>query len=226
MAKRKPKVAIIEAPDIEAPDIEISIAEAPAVEPPAAEPAPIADQPSLRLEWRSPAELVENPRNWRTHPQAQVAALTDVLSDVGWAGACLYNETTGRLIDGHARRKVAAEQGAATVPVLIGRWTPEQEAKILLTLDPLASMAAADDAKLRELLGEVDGGTPAIQALLDQLAAQLPAAPDETEKKAGDQSGDLEEQYQILIECTTEQQQSELLARLNLEGLKCRSLIS
>jgi adenine-specific DNA methylase len=33
----------------------------------------------LRLEWRSPEELAENPRNWRTHPEAQVAALGDEL---------------------------------------------------------------------------------------------------------------------------------------------------
>lgn len=32
---------------------------------------------------------------------------------------CLYNERTGRLIDGQARRKVALEQGAELIPVLI-----------------------------------------------------------------------------------------------------------
>ena len=47
--------------------------------------------PPLRLEYRSPAELAENPRNWRRHPAAQVRALADVLGEVGWAGACLYN---------------------------------------------------------------------------------------------------------------------------------------
>jgi hypothetical protein len=61
----------------------------------------------LRLEYRSPAELAENPRNWRTHPEAQTRALADVMAEVGWAGALLYNERTRRLIDGHARRKLA-----------------------------------------------------------------------------------------------------------------------
>ena len=76
----------------------------------------------LRLEWRSPAELADNPRNGRRHPEAQVAALTDAMAEVGWAGALLFNERTGRLIDGHARRKVALAQGAETVPVLVGSW--------------------------------------------------------------------------------------------------------
>src|ERR1041384_136856 len=88
-------------------------------------PVPLAEpmlpvQPALRLEWRSPAELADNPRNWRRHPHTQLAALGDVLAEVGWAGACLFNEATGRLIDGHARRKVALDQGAAKVRVLVG----------------------------------------------------------------------------------------------------------
>ena len=81
--------------------------------------------PPLRLEWRSPAELNENPRNWRTHPDTQLAALADVIAEVGWAGACLFNERTGRLIDGHARKKIALKRGCELVPVLVGNWTEE-----------------------------------------------------------------------------------------------------
>lgn len=91
---------------------------------------------SLRLEWRDPSDLAENPRNWRRHPESQVAALSDILEEVGWAGAFLFNERTDRLIDGHARRKVAMQQGSKKVPVLIGSWDEATEAKILATLDP------------------------------------------------------------------------------------------
>jgi DNA modification methylase len=124
----------------------------------------------LRLEWRSPAELAENPANWRRHPEHQLAALTGVIAEVGWAGACLYNEATGRLIDGHARRKVALDQGAEKVPVLVGRWTPEQEAKILATLDPLSALAEADADKLDELLRSVTTSNDALSAMLSDLA--------------------------------------------------------
>jgi hypothetical protein len=120
------------------------------------QPAPEAEPLPLRLEWRSPAELAENPANWRTHPEAQVAALTDVIAEVGWAGACLYNERTGRLIDGHARRKVALEKAIPLVPVLVGDWSEEQEKTILATLDPLSALAEADAAKLDALLREVE----------------------------------------------------------------------
>ena len=123
----------------------------------------------LRLEWRSPEELVENPKNWRRHPQAQLAALTDVIAEVGWAGACLFNERTGRLIDGHARRKVALEQGAEKIPVLVGEWDEATEAKILATLDPLAAMADTDGTALQSLLATLQTDSAALQGMLDDL---------------------------------------------------------
>lgn len=139
-----------------------------------AAPAPSPPVPPLRLEWRSPAELAANPRNWRTHPDTQLTALTDVIAEVGWAGACLYNERTGRLIDGHARQKVAAAQGADQVPVLVGSWSEEQEAKILATLDPLSAMATADAGKLETLLADVKTDSDAVRAMLKDLADANP----------------------------------------------------
>ena len=131
---------------------------------PGRKPKQTAEQPALRLEWRWPAELASNPANWRRHPESQIAALTDVIAEVGWAGACLFNEATGRLIDGHARKDVALRQGADRVPVLVGSWTPEQEAKILLTLDPIAAMAEADGPQLDALLREIETGSAAAPA--------------------------------------------------------------
>ena len=135
--------------------------------------------PPLRLEWRSPAELAENPRNWRHHPEAQLTALADAIAEVGWAGACLYNERTGRLIDGHGRKKIALKQGCQKVPVLIGSWDEATEAKILATLDPLGTLAEADFAKLDALLREVSTGSDALQQLLGDLARDAGIVPPE-----------------------------------------------
>lgn len=98
----------------------------------------------LRLEWIEARTLTDNPANWRRHPQTQMDALKELIGDpeIGWAGACLFNETTGHLIDGHARRN--AVDPKARIPVLIGRWSDEAEKRILLTLDPLAGLAVAE----------------------------------------------------------------------------------
>ena len=138
--------------------------------------------PELRLEWRSPAELADNPKNWRTHPQGQQDALSGVMKEVGWAGACLYNERTGRLIDGHLRRKVAHANGAEKIPVLVGSWSEADEAKILATLDPLASMAEADPVKLDALIREVETGNEAVANLLSSMAETVGIIP-ETDKE-------------------------------------------
>ena len=106
---------------------------------------------SLRLEWLDPSELAVNPSNWRRHPPNQLAALKDIVGEVGWAGALLYNEATGRLIDGHARKGLFAGE---KVPVLIGSWSEADEKKILATLDPIGAMAEANAGALEAVMRE------------------------------------------------------------------------
>ena len=119
----------------------------------------------LRLEYIDADQLAENPANWRTHNDGQLTALKDVIADVGWAGALLYNERTKRLIDGHARKKIVEGK----VPVLIGDWSEDDERKILATLDPLAAMAEASKESLGKLLATIETESDAVQAMLDGL---------------------------------------------------------
>ncbi len=125
--------------------------------------------PPLRLEWLDPKELADNPANWRGHPLEQMRALKDILAEVGWAGALLYNERTKRLIDGHARKKVVKD---GKVPVLIGSWTEDQERKILLTLDPIAAMAEGDKGAIEKLLAQVQFSSQSIGPLLEKIAGE------------------------------------------------------
>lgn len=118
------------------------------------------------------ADLRPNPKNWRTHPKAQADALRGVLAEIGMADACLARELPDgslMLIDGHLRAETAAD---ARVPVLILDVTEAEADKILATLDPLASMADSDAAKLDELLRGVETGNEALQMLITATAAQ------------------------------------------------------
>ena len=111
---------------------------------------------SLRLEWVEAGSLDGNPQNWRRHPDEQKRALREVIADpeIGWAGACLYNERTKRLIDGHARKESVDPD--TVIPVLVGSWSEEAEKKILVTLDPLSAMATGDADAYRALVNSVD----------------------------------------------------------------------
>ena len=122
----------------------------------------------LRLEYRDPAELAEHPSNWKEHPAEQLSSLTGLIDQVGWAGALLFNEATGKLVDGHARKTVSLGKGP--VPVLVGSWTPEQEKLILAYLDPTGWTSIGNRKKLDELLA---GDFPTIQN--DELAKLLAA---------------------------------------------------
>ena len=148
-------------------------------------PAPATStQPArrLHLEYVEAGTLTENPGNWRRHPQEQLNALRELIDDpdVGWAGTLLFNERTGRLIDGHARKAVTDPK--ALVPVVFGDWSEEAERKILLTHDPMALQAEGDAAQYAALLETVNANglwvRDLMQSTLRDLDAQAAAAAD------------------------------------------------
>lgn len=127
---------------------------------------------------RVPAsQLRPNPRNWRKHPAAQQEALRGVLSEIGYAGALLARELADgslELIDGHLRAETTPD---VAVPVLVLDVSAAEADKLLATYDPLTALATPDADLLASLLGDVETGSAAVQAMLDDLLA-TPVASD------------------------------------------------
>src|SRR5690606_17293257 len=182
-----------------------------------------SDQP-LRLEYVQAKTLTPNPANWRTHPQNQRGALRRVLDDpaAGWAGAILFNRTTGRPGDGHCRLKGAGPHD--WVAVLIGRWSETAERRILASLDPIANLARAAADKLEALLGELeadgvldDENDPLAQLLNDlpDLVEPEEAEGDEATERRSDEGDGGEDGYEpgtkILLVCRDGPHQEELI---------------
>ena len=134
----------------------------------------------INTEWRNrivssgtmPAsQFVANPSNWRIHPKAQREALNGVLNEVGWVQNVIVNKTTGNVVDGHARIEEALKRGDETpVPYVEVELTEDEEQKILLTLDPISTMAAADKANLDALLKNVETQDAAVMAMIADMA--------------------------------------------------------
>jgi ParB-like chromosome segregation protein Spo0J len=82
----------------------------------------------------APADLVPNPRNWRTNPEDQQRAMAGALSEVGWVAEVLVNRTTGSVVDGHLRIELALARQEATVPVTYIELTEAEEQLVLATL--------------------------------------------------------------------------------------------
>lgn len=151
--------------------------------------------PTAAAPWRNritgsgledPAQLLANPGNWRIHPAVQRNALRGSLDTVGWVQQVMVNTVTGHLVDGHARVEEALSRGEK-VPVLYVDLSPEEEALVLATLDPIGAMATTDEAKLNELLADVTVDDAGLLRLLQGMGSQRPlnADPDELPEDTG-----------------------------------------
>jgi DNA modification methylase len=115
-------------------------------------------------------DLTPNPKNWRTHPQAQADALRGILAEVGYADALLARELPDgslMLVDGHLRAETTPEQ---EVPVLVLDIDEAEADKLLLSLDPLAALAETNAKALDTLLREVDTGSEGLQQMYADMA--------------------------------------------------------
>jgi hypothetical protein len=117
-----------------------------------------------------PEALLANPFNFRVHPKPQQAALNGALNELGWIQRVLVNRTTGHVVDGHLRIELALSTHQPTVPVSYVELSEDEEKLALLTLDPIAAMAASDREALEALLADVRTEDPALSAMLDDLA--------------------------------------------------------
>jgi ParB-like chromosome segregation protein Spo0J len=169
------------------------------------------------------SELRPNPRNWRTHPQAQRDALCGVLAEVGYADALLVRELPDgslELIDGHLRAETTPDM---EVPVLILDLDESEAAKLLALHDPLVAMAEANDEMLAELIAEVETENAAVRALLDRMV-QDPETPVEDIVDEGSREVNVPEAFQVVVECRDEADQQVVYERLSGEGYKCKLL--
>lgn len=139
------------------------------------------------------ADLVPNPKNWRTHPKGQQDALRGILAEVGYADALLARELPDgslMLVDGHLRAETTPEQ---EVPVLVLDISEAEADKLLLSLDPLAALAETNAVALDALLREVDTGSEGLQAMYAELAEAAGVIPPEFEPASAEDQGRLDQ---------------------------------
>lgn len=123
---------------------------------------------SLRL-----GDVLDNPRNPKTHPQAQGDALNGIVREIGWAGVPLvyHSERMGgklAFVDGHLRKRQFPN---LTVRAAITDLTDAEADLLLLTFDPIAALAQPEKQAMDALLKSVNSGEAAVQELLAKVAA-------------------------------------------------------
>ena len=115
-------------------------------------------------------QLLANPLNYRLHPDNQQQALAGAIDDIGFIRSVTVNQRTGRVVDGHLRVTLAARSGVESLPVEYVDLDEAEEAQALLSLDPIAAMAASDKAKLDELMRAVQSDDKRVQAMISEIA--------------------------------------------------------
>lgn len=122
------------------------------------------------------AELKPNPRNVRTHSDAQVAQIAALIRQFGWTTRILVDEDL-QVLAGHGRLAAARLIGLDTVPVrIVSGWSDEQK-RLYILADNQVALNAGWDAELLALelaeLGEGGADLALAGFSADDLAAYL-----------------------------------------------------
>lgn len=167
---------------------------------------------------RVPAStLTAHPDNWRRHPDFQRRVLADLLQEIGMADALLVRELhDGRLqlLDGHLRAETCGDQ---LVPVLMLDLDDAEAAKLIASLDPLASLAESDQAAWDNLRQSFVTDSDALERMFQQMFSRA-----SEEEFAPEKS--LDQSFSLMVECRDEADQRDLYERLVGEGFSCRVL--
>ena len=141
--------------------------------------------------------LLANPLNFRLHPDNQQQALAGAIDDIGFIRSVTVNQRTGRVVDGHLRVTIAARSGVESLPVEYVDLDEAEEAQALLSLDPIAAMAASDKAKLDELMRAVQSDDERVQAMMAEIAANEGIIPPDFQPVGIDEQGRLDEKTKV-----------------------------
>jgi hypothetical protein len=171
-------------------------------------------------------DLVPHELNPRLHSDAQRQALADLYQSVGFARSLLaYELPDGRLklIDGHLRQSLDPD---LVVDVEVLDVDDAEARALLLSLDPLAQLADYDREALDQLRSLTSTDSDALANLWACIAETNQAVAEELEEwAAAEKRRELPEQFLILVECASEQEQVRLLERFQADGLKCKPLL-
>lgn len=168
------------------------------------------------------SELLPNPKNWRTHPDRQRDVLKGVLAEIGYADALLARELDDgnlQLVDGHLRAETTPDQ---EVPVLILDLNQDEAHKLLTIFDPLAGLAGINSELLSELVSQIETENNAVRDLLDEISGINPEDLPNIDQPLKDL--DVPELFQILVQCSSEDEQREVFEQLTADGRNCKIL--
>lgn len=118
----------------------------------------MATQDTLEIRILPIGELVPapyNPRKMLKSTDRAYRKLRQSLTEFGLVEPLVWNETTGRVVGGHARLRILKELGYTEVPVSVVRLTEAREKALNVVLNNQEAQGRYDTGKLAELLSDL-----------------------------------------------------------------------
>ena len=174
----------------------------------------------------APDQLLANPLNFRVHTKEQKDKMRASLRTLGWMDTIIVNQRSQFILNGHMRVQIALEDGEPEVPVSFVDFDEDEEKVALATFDAIAALAGIDRDLLDDLLEQAHSEDQVMNDFLNSMKpGSLPVGDEPLGNDYDARDEDLgDERWLILVTCTTEEDQVELLGRFEEEGLLCRAL--
>lgn len=159
------------------------------------------------------ADLTADPKNARRHSEAQIAQIVQSIERFGYVAPVII-KPSGQIIGGHATVQALKRLERDNVDVRIVHGLTEAGYRALgIALNKIPENSRWDDAVLRDVLAEIDGGDEDVTGLgfsANELTKLL-AEPDDLEVKEIDTSP-VEDEFWISIRGPLKEQANALKA--------------
>ena len=111
-------------------------------------------------EMRDPRDLIGNPRNPNSHPDAQIKLLAHIIDAQGWRAPITVSKRSGYVVRGHGRLAAALLLGTDEVPVDVQEYADDaSEWADMIADNRIAELAEIERDVLKDVLEEMDDGS-------------------------------------------------------------------
>lgn len=170
------------------------------------------------------SDLIPYARNSRTHSNEQIDQIARSIQEFGFLAPIIINEKN-EIIAGHGRLMAAKKIGMEYVPcVQADHLTDEQKRAYVIADNKLTLNSDWDFELLKIELAdlELSGFDISITGFYDaELMGLLGDGLDEPKKPVEDTYKSV---FEVVVECTDEQEQESIYNQLTGKGMKCRVL--
>ncbi|SRR5216684_478687 len=169
------------------------------------------------------------PNNARKITFEAVTKVAKSIREFGFRAPIVVDEN-GVIIIGHVRRRGARRLKLQEVPVHVAKGLSPEKVRLLRIADNRTHEETSwDNDLLKKEMSEIQLDNLDLDLTLTafddlQLAKMLDDPDVEPSRNSGGDDAGLE--FRIIVECESEEKQTELLERFETEGLKCKPLIN